>query len=70
MPVKVFLNVRAGPGPGRALQLRRSRLPCSAFEPYRKINWQTVGVGFRTAAQVADGIARPAWLINDSGVLR
>lgn len=36
-----------------------SHLPCSAFEPHQKINWQTMGVGFRTAAQVADGIARP-----------
>lgn len=43
--------------------------PCSAFEPYQKINWQTVGVGFRTAAQVADGIARRARLINDGGLL-
>lgn len=37
---------------------RLSHLPWSAFEPYQKINWQTAGVGFRTAAQVADGIAR------------
>lgn len=35
-----------------------AHLPCSAFEPHQKINWQTVGVGFRTVAQVADGIAR------------
>lgn len=38
--------------------LSLSHLPCSAFEPYQKINWQTAGVGFRTGAQVADGIAR------------
>lgn len=31
-------------------------LPC--LEPQQKINWQTVGAGFRTASQVADGIAR------------
>lgn len=51
-------------------------LSCSAsptsfallLNPIRKINWQTVGVGFRTAAQVADGIARPG--VNDSRVLR
>lgn len=24
----------------------------------KKINWQTLGVGFRTTAQVANGIAR------------
>lgn len=38
--------------------MRPNLLCCSDFEPHRKINWQTAGVGFRTAAQVADGIAR------------
>lgn len=38
--------------------LSLSQLPRSAFEPYQKINWETAGVGIRTAAQVADGIAR------------
>lgn len=59
MTAKGFLDVCVGSGPS-----------CAAFEPYQKINWRTVGVGFRTAAQVADGIARRAGLINDSGVLR
>lgn len=57
MPAKVFLNACVGSGP--------PALPLN----YRKINWQTVGVGFRTAAQVADGNARRAGLINDSGIL-
>lgn len=41
-----------------ALALLLSYSSCSAFEPYHKINWQTLGVGFRTEAQVPDGIAR------------
>lgn len=69
MTVKVFLKVCVGREPRRASRAL-SLLPCSAFEPYQKINWLAVGVGFRTTAQVADGIARPAGLINGGGLLR